>query len=537
MMKNSRKVVLAIFFSSLFFSRILIASPDVSPNDPIFGRPLTVDQGLQVIRATGCMPSFIQGDQIKTEREIARLLVEAEDCVKPPEGDYTSNKAFAMQVWADLRSQYEKEFDIEKVGRHAKFAWNDGHYRKPTLTLDNLSYTADRRKIPKAGINAYVDPWTAYREGYHFSDGYNILVSGKASVSLGSWFDLAVEPYVLSHNPSKYDFNVHSGNIKFSFMDFELKVGRGNTYWGQDGTGHALMSNNASPMEIVQIGSPNPFTIPWIFKALGPFEYRLMYGVMHDDQYYKYSELLAGRIMMKPLHNLEFGLTRTVLFGGRGAPYIAPWDALAQLFGFRFNDGWIFFIPYKKTSHEGAGAADNAMSIDFRVEIPSLRNTEIFLEWYDEDPIDFGDLFPEDSLFHGGVWIPRLNAAGDWQLLIEGTYSARIVYSHSVMRSGMANGQRTLGMDQGPYNAEGRIQVNKIFTKARLWTALDYQNYFSPPRLNNEQRIIFSGGGNVLLTNALRVTINGGYQHIEHFNFEKKNKESVFGEVQVQYQF
>lgn len=521
----------------------LFASPDVNPNDPIMGLPLNAYESLEVLRATGCMPTFIHGDSIKTEREIAFLLAESSECIhEKGEGEFKTS-SLVRKVWKKMWEQYRREYDLVKKNPKGKHNWKSLSFRKPIINLTALGYKEDGWTIPSSRINAYSSPWSAYKDGYHFKSGFNLLLWTKAALSLGSWFDMAAEPFFLYSTPSRQRFNLHSGNIKLTGGNFEFKIARTPLYWGQGREGRVLFSGNGEPVDLIQIGNPYPYKI---FKT-GAISYRVFWGAIHDDQFFDYSFLLAGRVMIKPVRTLELGFTRVVLFGGSGAPDFSFWDPVAELIGFRPQDGFIFNIPFKKGARSGgAGMANNLTSIDIRWRIPPLRNTEIFLEVFTEDPQISSDFIMDDGIFHGGIWIPRLNRKGDWQMFVEAAYSARIVYTHTVFKSGFTNGRRIMGMDTGPANVSGQLQLIKIFnSRARLWGAFGYQNYFDPATYDllsvtnprDEQRFIFRLGSNLLVNDHLRLNFEGGLQYIKNFNFSANNRKSYFGQLDLQYQF
>lgn len=535
-------VICTVFFVA---SRTSFASPDVNKNDPIKGVPFTVSQGLEILNAQGCMQSYIAGDGVISSREIARLLIESNYCI-----NFISEKKsklaprFVRKIWRALREQYAWEYELEwwkgPKGRHE---WNLPKFSDSYVFFDNLALSDDARIIPSIWINAKISPWSAYREGYRFKSGNNVLVGGKSSFSLGSWFDVSAEPAYVATIPSNQNIDLHSGYIKFSVGNFEMKTGRFASYWGQGRDERVVFSGNTKPFEMFQLGNTKPSILPWIFKYFGPFKYRLSIGVLGKEQRYKYPFILSGRIMMKPLDNLEFGLTRSMIFGGEGAPDYEWWQPITELFGFRFKDGWVFNIPVYPQAHETPGFANNITSIDMRWRIKQLRNTEFFLEIFCEDPLDTGDFFPQDTIFHFGFWVPRLTNEGDWQLFLEGNYSAEIVYSHHTFSSGFTNRGRIMGMDQGFANVGGHVELIKVYDNiARIWSSFEYQRYNPGGVLyinssRHEQRFIIKLGSDILLKENIRLKLSGGMQIIQNENFSSNSKVPVMGEAGFIYTF
>jgi hypothetical protein len=517
----------------------LHASPDVNPNDPIGGVPFTVAEGFEILRATGCLNRYIHGDGIKTERAIARLLFEAKDCLKDYNGDGWEGRELARQVWRRMKKQYSYAYEIET--KRIKPKWNKPHLNMPILRFNYMAFSNDATKFPSTRIDAITSPFTAYREGIEYRPTHNVFFSFKSAFSLGNWFDLQIEPIFLTHfNDFKPD--IHSGTIKFTVRNFEFKGGRSPIYWGPGRGKTNIFSGNTKPMEMVQIGNPYPF------KSF-PLQYRILFGyISDDDRHIPHPFIFAFRVNMKPIPTVEVGLTRAMMFGGEGAPSYNPFAPLAELLGFRPWDGWIFNIPFTKDAIGGtSGFANNNLSIDIRWRIPSWRNSELFFEFYTEDPFDIVDFLPEDGILHGGLWIPRLSRTGDWQLLVEGTYSADIVYSHSTFRSGFTNRRRIMGQDLGPDGIEFHVYIAKILnSKNKMWGSATFQHHFissiyddiqiSDPR--GESRLILMLGSSHAINDNLKLNFTGGVQRIGNFNFENgRIKNSLMGALDIYYQF
>lgn len=531
--KHSSVCAVLLFLLASCF-RVALASQDVNPNDPINGLPLTARESLEIISASGCMPSLVQGDYIKAEREIGRLLVESEECIDKEE----NRELYAAVVWKYLKTQYSYEFDVARQGKKARHAWNKVNFQRPLLTLDQVVFQQDKRWEP-APLTAFVSPWTAYKEGYKYEGGYNAILSGKAGLSVGSWFDVSAEPYAVFQNPKWYGGNLHGGYMKFTTGNFELKFGRSPMYWGQGRGETVIFSGNGTPIEMAQIGNPSPTILPWIFKYFGPFQYRLFFGVLDKNHNYRYPFLLGGRIMMKPLSNLEFGLSRIVAFGGEGAQHYDFWEPPAELLGLRIKDGFIFHIKVSDT-HNTENNLNNLSSIDFRWRIPALRNMEIYTELYIEDPLVFEQIFTEDAILHGGINIPRLNDAGDLQLFLKGAYAARIPYTHSSYTSGFQNGYRFMGMDQGKFSIMASGEIVKIFNRrAKISAASTYLLYRDPDEGRGvaEERYVFSLYSDWMLDENFHLIVGGGDQQIYNYDFGDTDKNSLFGEVKLEYRF
>ena len=232
------------------------------------------------------------------------------------------------------------------------------------------------------------------------------------------------------------------------------------------------------------------------------------------------------------------GLSRGLVFGGNGAPDFDWWEPMSELVGIRIKEGFVFNIPVKPRGTSSGGFADNVTALDARWRSAGLNGTEFFLEMYEEDPLDFQDFFPEDTIFHGGVWIPRLSSAGDWQLLVDGTHAADIVYSHHIFHSGFTQNQRLIGSDIGFSSNEFRIWAAKIvWPRLKLWGSYGMRFHDVPNQGRpTETRFIVQSGAVVNLDRHWRASLAGGLQQTRNFDFvPDQDRTSFLAEVDLYY--
>lgn len=506
----------------------LHASWDVSPQTPVRGTSFTVKEALELLNSSGCFPSLIQGDAIKTESEIFRLVQEAEPCLQSPE---------VSPGTRDLAKRLKGQF--------ARLEKEKFRFKKPRFSLNYLYYDEDRRPlrtpVRTGQIEGTTSPWTAYRDGFDYRPNQNFLLSSEWGVGLGTWFDVQIEPTLLSASASEPELSPHTGTAKFTYRNIELKAGRSPVIWGIDyGQGTVLFGSNAKPLEMVQIASPHPFHLPWIFKHLGPFQYRLFLANLDERQRFPNPYLLGGRILFKPSPTLEFGLTRALIFGGEGARDYFFLQPVGELFGFRPWDGWIFNIDLTPDSEEGTnGIANNVLGLDVRWRVPALRHSEFFFELYNEDPFDYRHFFPQDSIFHFGVWIPKLTPSGEWQLLLEGVYAASIVYSHEFFISGFTNQRRIMGFDSGASTVQVNSRLYRSLTpRLRLWERTRLILAEGAPSVQpRESREMVEIGGSFALTEGFRLDGSTGFQTIQNFNYEDRDKAAFLVTLGLSYLF
>ena len=64
----------------------------------------------------------------------------------------------------------------------------------------------------------------------------------------------------------------------------EIEAGKDSMWWGPGYHGSILMSNNAEPFKMLKLSTPSPVSLPWIFKALGPFKVVWFLTQLEDDR-------------------------------------------------------------------------------------------------------------------------------------------------------------------------------------------------------------------------------------------------------------
>jgi len=503
---------------------------------------LTVSEGLEVLRATGCMPSLLTGDAILTEKTLARALIDMEEHLEVTQranSKKCTTTSLPSRVLDRFKQQYQTAFAAEEKKEPRK-----GFSLSPSsLGFHYVVFEDDRRDFPYASLDGFTSPWTAYREGIPYQHGHNMLVRGKTGLSAGEFLDISVEPTFLRDGTSKFQSNLHSGHLKLTWRNAQMKIGRSPVLWGQGRDKRVLFSENTKPLELIELGSPQSLQLPWFLKHLGPFQYRLFWTVLDKDQHFPHVMIFGGRIMMKPLHNLEFGLSRAVVFGGSGASDFFPLEPIAELVGLRWKSGRFLMIPFKK-EEDAPTDFNNVLGMDARWRIPTLRQSEIFLDIYDEDPLDFGgwDFFLENTVFHGGVWIPHVDPDGEWRLLLEASHARTIPYTHATNLSGLSHQRRVLGLDSGPAATEYHVWISRLIgLRMELWGETTYIHYDRLPDsgrgVAKETRLISRLGSTLSMTQHLLLRFSGGFQHIEHFDFRNENKNVVMGDAALQYQF
>jgi hypothetical protein len=224
-------------------------------------------------------------------------------------------------------------------------------------------------------------------------------------------------------------------NAKFTGGNVTFQVGRSSLWWGPGYHGTLLMSDNHFPLDMLQLGSEEPFRLPWVFRPLGYWKIQSFLTQLERDRDFPRAQVFGLRISYLPADWLELGFARLTQFGGRGH------DGRDQYFpGILVND------YFNNTNKGGVFETNDEAMADFRVRVPSVpylipfpAGMQVYGEYGLEDPpVGIGIVF--------GVYIP--------QVFRSSTTDFRIEYADTDVRrrlNGMSaqwynNGTWTSGM-------------------------------------------------------------------------------------------
>ena len=98
-----------------------------------------------------------------------------------------------------------------------------------------------------------------------------------------------------------------------------ISAGWQEKWWGPGHDGALALSTNARPVPGLMINRnfSDPFETRWL-SWMGPWTASFSIGEMESGRGIPNARLVGGRIVIKPLPSLEFGITRTAQWGGDG---------------------------------------------------------------------------------------------------------------------------------------------------------------------------------------------------------------------------
>ena len=112
-------------------------------------------------------------------------------------------------------------------------------------------------------------------------------------------------------------FSVLEALISYHIWGHEISFGKNDHWWSPDKGGAMMQSNNAENTYAFEINRVEPLRIPGLSKITGPFRYDFFIGTVPGHQYPISPWEHAEKISFKPTRDLEFGFSRTVVWGGK----------------------------------------------------------------------------------------------------------------------------------------------------------------------------------------------------------------------------
>jgi membrane-associated phospholipid phosphatase len=204
--------------------------------------------------------------------------------------------------------------------------------------------------------------------------------------------------------PEVNDFRLLDAYVSGTLAGNAISVGKQSLWWGPGEGGAMIMSDNAEPFYMLQINRTVPFTLPSIFKYMGPIRYDGFFGRLAGHQYPPRPFMHGEKISFQPTKNLEFGFSRTAVFAGEGITPLTVDVFLHSLFSTTSstNPG--------SSLRNSPGARHSAF--DFSYKIPWLRD---WLTLY-SDSLVHDDVSPVDAprraAINPGIYLakfPKLN--------------------------------------------------------------------------------------------------------------------------------
>ncbi|HTT75069.1 MAG TPA: capsule assembly Wzi family protein [Candidatus Binataceae bacterium] len=272
---------------------------------------------------------------------------------------------------------------------------------------------------------------------------------------------------------------VSLGNLAISYGNEQMQWGVG--YYGQ-----LSQSTNASAFPALRFQNIHPGHLPGFLRYLGLMRYNAFLGQLDADRVFAHPWITGQIIALKPLPDLELGVTHAIEFGGRGND--------------NYGIGGFFGRATGIDTGNSLGANTNSrVSVYTKLRFPSLRGAELYGEILGEDfyqPFgkSLGIKLPFKSPSYTlGLYIPRLTRGGLTDGRLEWTLTDRNYSIHSDSLY-WANDGVLMGYPLGPGAQRFDWGLGHWFTlRYKLESDLYYE--FRQPLVPADSSLTERGGG------------------------------------------
>lgn len=520
-------LTLSFYDVSLCFSHD-VATPSVAIDDSIYDR-------LDLLESHGLLTGYIVGQRPLAYSEIVRLILQADENYKKRDLDPDQNLAqntvnFIFLMIQDLKEKFPSP-EIETKQLFSVKPLEQVSVQTVLLRSPARAYFGD-------DVHATYNPFVQYLQGRHLAEGIQSAIETSHSLNVTRYSSFYLHPrlqlqFYNAEGGEEYQVYIQELYASFSAYNTQIDVGRKPMHWGQSRYGGILFSNNTRPMDSVQLTNPSP----WRIKFLGGLKYTFFLADLGPEQTFPHAWISGGKISVKPFETFEFGIARALIFGGEGATSASFFDHFKEFFGAR-NSG-------EFSGGDAPNLSNSISGFEWRLRVPPLRSLNFYGEVYFED-ISFENLgtsIINDTGVILGLYAPRLDDAGKWNLRVEGKKISPVMYKHKTWLSGWTLNQNILGDPIGPDAESLQIVLQRIFVQHNA--ALDWQFAFehldsdlyaddlSRGRfvVNNgtpEYRVRNIVGLKREFTHFLSGHINFGYEYVKNFNFVQDDSRNHF---------
>ena len=386
----------------------------------------------------GYVRSAILGLRPWTRSECRRLLDEIPDEI---DGD-----SVAQPLVSALRTEFAEsespDFQGLRGGVESVYLRTTGISGKPlTNDLDFGSTVVNDFGRPfQEGLNAIgggsahaeIGPLDFYVRGeyQHAPEAPPLPLAARLAIQEATQNgDASVNPIPVPPDvstPSVDRFHILDAYVGWKFSNWQLSFGKQTLWWGPGAMGPMMISDNIDPITMARLTRTEPFTLPGIFRLLGPIRTEFFIGRLSGQEFVHVSPytnvgtfgqplsdqpyITGQKISLKPTPNLEIGVSRTGLFGGPGFP-VTP-GSLKNV-----------FFSTSTSNSQGQDPGDRRTSFDFNYRIPGLRNWLIlYADSMAEDEIN-PIAYPRRSAMNPGIFLPQLPKLRHMQLRAEASYT------------------------------------------------------------------------------------------------------------------
>jgi membrane-associated phospholipid phosphatase len=421
------------------------------------------------LAALGLIDSAFLGMRPWTRNECARLAMEAVDRI---DRSYDDSSGIPAMI-ESLEVEFARELESFDSGDNRHIGVESMYSRLQGISGTPLT---DGYHFAETLTNDFGRP---YGEGFNNVTGFSAsATSGRLSVYIRAEYQHGAAAPQLS--VAARDFIFSTDNIPsappaispsdinrvrlldaygaITVQNWQFSFGKQTLWWGPSEGGPLMISDDASPIDMVRVSRVSPFKLPSIFGLFGPIRFELFFGQLagHEFVFQQNTGIVGSfgrslhrqpfiqgyKLGFKPTRNFEFGLSVTSVFAGGPTPLTGY--SFAKSFSIGNGNG---------QPGSSSDPGDRRTGIDLTYRLPWMRDwLTFYTEALSEDefsPIAYWDR----SATYSGLFMPRMPKIPKLDLRVEGGYTdlpynpygPGIFYANSRYPNGFTNDGNLLG--------------------------------------------------------------------------------------------
>lgn len=447
---------------------------------------------LSRLEAEGLISDSILSTRPLSRKEIVRLALVAE-------ANVAGRSDFIKSLVQELKRRVQASDYTAGAIKPVESVY--ARYIYTSADVSSLSYPGAVREKEQA-FN-YNNDGDLYGRGSNYRFGLTSRLEELGPLSI------FVNPEYRSANDAEQGV-LKAGYAVIGFSWIDIVVGKDSQWWGPGYHGTFLLSNNAEPLTMIKFTGPAPQTLPWILKYLGPFQYNVFVSQLEKDRSdYSRPYFWGARVAFKPHPNIEIGLARTAILGGRGRPTdAATW--LHSMIGSNEHD------PVGNPGDQLAGY-DVTLTLPFR-----LQPVQIYWEQAGEENRQRNSRRPYKLANLFGIYLPRVLGFEPLDLRAEYARNdvnkqAYVWYTHGVYTAGYTYRGMIMGHHMGTESRDLFLELSWLLPDkgARISLVYDRETHDQDgPFSETVSESSIRGIG--LVSKQLEISASFGYGRIEN---------------------
>jgi len=343
------------------------------PGSPYVQLDSWIYPAIERLAAQGYINAAFLGSRPWTRIECARLVQEAGDRIVEKQGA-SSEPGRAYQM---LAKEFGPDFEALESGSENTVRLESLYTQSTEITGTALN---DSYHFGQTIVDNYGRP---YQQGFNAVDGFSgwaaagrfaIYVRGEYQHAPSApGFSQPVENLIASLDqnpvqtaapiPTTNQFRLLDTYVSTSLAGWDFAFGKQSLWWGQTEGGALMFSDNAEPMYMFRASRIVPFSLPWIFRYLGPMKIDAFFGQLAGNEFPPRPLLHGETISFKPTRNLELTFSRMAEMGGVGRALTAA-AVFHSYFSFQESNFY--------ASNDNPGKRTAGLGFSYRV--PFLRD-------------------------------------------------------------------------------------------------------------------------------------------------------------------